>query len=267
MTKSNLDLKDIYFEYKKHKKEKETIFFIHGITGSSSAWNKYYDYFYDLGYNVLKLDIRGHGISIKKNDNQYYTIENIAEDIKKIIIENKIEKPIFITHSFATFILLEFIDKYPKIKISKIVLISPLYDLKLNLITKYLIQIGSYIFPIFKKRGYHIDYTKKLLNTTDLSLKRIIVETYNTNPKVICSLFNSVERKNYKQILTKINCPVLLIHGKKDTLSNYQTSIEMSTLIKNSKLQLYENLNHIIVLNNFNQIITDLTNFIIKAKK
>lgn len=253
----------LFYEFKKNDKAKPTIVFIHGITGSSSAWNKYYNYFFKLGYNVLKLDLRGHGLSLKQNSFNYYKIENLAEDLFNILKINNIKNPILISHSFGTFVLLEFIKNYPKYNISKIIFISSIYKLKFNKLSQILIKIGTYL-PIFRKKGLQIDYSKYFKNTKDFTLKRVIVESLNTNIKVISSLFNSVENSKYDEnLFKKINCPVLLIHGREDKVSNYNTSVNISKNIKNSTLKIYDNLDHIIVLNNYDDIIKDIQEFII----
>lgn len=253
----------IYYELKKKGEINRTVVFIHGITGSSSAWRKYYNRFFKLGYNVLKLDLRGHGLSFKQNNSSYYKIENLAEDLFNILKINNIKSPILVSHSFGTFVLLEFIKNYPKYSISKIIFISPIYKLEFNKLGQILIKSGTYL-PIFRKKGYQIDYSKYFKNTKDFTLKRVIVESLNTNIKVISSLFNSVQNSKYdKKVFTKINCPVLLIHGRKDGVSNYKTSENMAKSIKNGTLKIYDNLNHIIVLNNYDDIIKDLEEFIL----
>ena len=253
----------IYYEFKKKGEGNQTIIFIHGITGSSSAWKRYYCHFYKLGFNVLKFDLRGHGLSIKKNNSNYYKIENIAKDLFNLIKENNIETPIFITHSFGTFVLLEFIKNYPQYKISKIIFISLVYKLDFNNFSKNIIKLGTFL-PIFRKIGIQIDYSKYFKNTKDYTPKRVIIESLNTNLKVISSLFDSIRHSKYFKIFSTINCPVLLIHGREDTISNYNTSIQISKEITKSSMKIYENLDHIIVLNNYDDIISDLDEFIVK---
>ena len=67
---------------------------------------------------------------------------------------------------------------------------------------------------------------------------------------------------NAKKVLKKINIPVLLIHGKEDTIFPYSNSLSMHKQIKSSKLVLLEKTDHIIVLNNFKEVSKLIENFI-----
>lgn len=260
--KNNINLSYLYYSYKKYSDTANTIILIHGISGSSSAWEKYVDFFYKNKFNVLIFDIRGHGKSLKSNKKKYYRIENLADDLNELIKIENIKNPIIITHSFATFIILEFIKKFPNIKINKLILISPLYDLGLNKISLILINLGSNIILVFRKIGIQINYNKYLRNTKDSSFKRLIIESLNTNLKVITSLFYYVSQKDYKKYFKFVKSPTLLIHGKKDTLSLFKTSIEISKMIKDSKVNLYDDSDHLIIFKDFEIISWDILKYI-----
>ena len=69
-----------------HPTSTEWVTFVHGAGGSSSIWFKQIRDF-QKHFNVLLLDLRGHGNSnqqIKEAFKQKYTFESIAIDINEV---------------------------------------------------------------------------------------------------------------------------------------------------------------------------------------
>ena len=54
----------IYYRTNEFKSDRLTLVFVHGVSGSSSAWLPY-EKIFENKYNVLTYDIRGHGLSKK----------------------------------------------------------------------------------------------------------------------------------------------------------------------------------------------------------
>ena len=82
-----------YITYKNENSD-QWVTFVHGAGGSSSIWFKQIRDF-KKSYNVLLLDLRGHGnsnVQIKKAFKQKYTFESIANDVLEVIDYLKIEK-------------------------------------------------------------------------------------------------------------------------------------------------------------------------------
>ena len=70
-----------------HKTSQEWVTFVHGAGGSSSIWYKQIRA-YTKHYNVLMLDLRGHGNSkpkLKQAFKERYTFEVIVADIIEVL--------------------------------------------------------------------------------------------------------------------------------------------------------------------------------------
>ena len=81
--------------------------FVHGAGGSSSIWYKQIRSF-GSQYNVLVLDLRGHGNSkptLKDTFNSKYTFDSITNDIVEVIDFLKIEKAHFVGISLGTILI------------------------------------------------------------------------------------------------------------------------------------------------------------------
>ena len=89
--------------------------FVHGAGGSSSIWYKQLREF-KKHFNVLLLDLRGHGDSqpgLKDAFNDKYTFDYITEDILEVLDFLKIQKSHFIGISLGTVLIRNLAEKYP----------------------------------------------------------------------------------------------------------------------------------------------------------
>ena len=111
-----------------------SLIFIHGLSGCCSAWRPYETRF-GADYNLLFFDLRGHGKSVKKDDFDYYSLENIAEDINDLVKLFGLNKFILIGHSFGALLALDFVNKF-KGRVSGLILLAPDYRISQTLRAK-----------------------------------------------------------------------------------------------------------------------------------
>jgi len=255
----------LYYRINDFKSNRQNLVFVHGLSGSSSAWLEYEKFFKEK-YNVLTLDIRGHGKSKKFPYYPDYEIKHFAEDLNDLVLHLNIPKFILISHSFGTLIAMEYIKSYRE-KVTVNVLLSPIIDLNKEPSAKFLRPILKPtkildLFPFHPKPGQHVDYSK-YFNTTDWNLKRCYADVSNTTFRVYFHCLRQSLIKEQEYFLEKINVPTLIVHGMKDTLAPVKNSIALSKKIKNSKLVLIPGTDHIVVLNNFKEISKIIEDFLI----
>ncbi|WP_298367739.1 alpha/beta hydrolase [uncultured Lutibacter sp.] len=129
-----------YTEYK-HKTSKEWITFVHGAGGSSSIWFKQIRSFSEF-FNVLVLDLRGHGNSnpaLKDTFNEKYTFDAITNDIVEVLNHLKIKESHFSGISLGTILIRNIAENHPKRVIS---MIMGGAIMQLNLKSQILMRIG-----------------------------------------------------------------------------------------------------------------------------
>ena len=103
--------------------KKETIIFLHGSGLSHIVWSLVEQFFSNKNFNVLSIDLPGHGNS---EGPCLKTIEEIAEWLEKVFVKLKLEKVILIGHSQGCLEMLEYSNKY-KNRLNKLVLIGGSY--------------------------------------------------------------------------------------------------------------------------------------------
>lgn len=97
----------LYYKKIELDESKDWVVFIHGAGGSSAIWYKQIKYFQEH-FNLLFIDLRGHGKSIDiKQDPAYneYSFEGIAKDVLEVLDFVEIPKAHFIGVSLGTIII------------------------------------------------------------------------------------------------------------------------------------------------------------------
>src|ERR1700757_2573100 len=173
----------IYYRINDFHVDDPTLVFINGLTGSSSAWWEYEKKF-ENQYNILSIDLRGHGKSIKPRKYQDYEIKNFAQDINDLLTHLHIYKSILISHSFGTLVALEFLIQYQSV-VESAIFLSPVFGANKTRsvrLTQPLLRCFTKVinlFPFSSKAGGHIDYAK-YPNVRDWDLKFNIIDIRNT---------------------------------------------------------------------------------------
>lgn len=119
---------------------KPWVVLIHGAGGSSTIWHPQLRVF-KRHFNVLMLDLRGHGKSInaKLEPVQSYSFKLIVEDIDKILNHQQIKKAHFIGVSLGTLLIREYIHEYPE-KVLSVTYTGAIT--KLDFRSRFLVSVG-----------------------------------------------------------------------------------------------------------------------------
>lgn len=125
-----------------HKTAKQWVTFVHGAGGSSTIWFKQLRE-YVKHYNVLLLDLRGHGASkgkIKDAFDSKYTFENITKDVIEVLEHEKIEHSHFVGISLGTIIIRQIAEMRPNMVKS---MIMGGAIMKMNFRSQILMKFGN----------------------------------------------------------------------------------------------------------------------------
>jgi pimeloyl-ACP methyl ester carboxylesterase len=120
----------------------EWVTFVHGAGGSSSIWYKQIRDFKEH-YNVLLVDLRGHGKSkkiIHSKKLARYTFHSIGDDVIETLDHLKIKFTHFIGISLGTIIIREITERFPERTKS---MIMGGAVMKLNLRGQVLMRLGA----------------------------------------------------------------------------------------------------------------------------
>ncbi len=134
----------LHYSRYNHKTSSEWVTFVHGAGGSSSIWFKQIRD-YSKQFNVLLLDLRGHGNSkptIKSVFKKRYTFDSIVDDIVEVLDFEKVEKSHFVGISLGTILIRQLAENYPE-RISSMIMGGAI--MKLNVRSQILMRLGNVV--------------------------------------------------------------------------------------------------------------------------
>tara|TARA_B100000767_G_scaffold274653_1_gene308371 strand:- start:1287 stop:2072 length:786 start_codon:yes stop_codon:yes gene_type:complete len=239
----------INYNVYKNPLSNEWVTFVHGAGGSSSIWFKQIREF-KKHFNVLLLDLRGHGKSnfnIRNVFEKKYTFSSITNDIVEILKKEKIKNSHFVGISLGTILIRQIAEYYPKM-VNSMVMGGAI--MKLNLRSRFLIKLSSlfksivpyiWIYKIFafiimpyknhkESRILFIKEAKKLYQKEFIRWFKL---TSEINP--LLKLFRQVE----------LSIPTLYVMGSEDYM--FLESIKVLTKThKEAKLLVVPDCGHVV---------------------
>lgn len=264
-----LDNDRIYYRKNDFNVDRLTLVFVHGVSGSSSAWLNYEPIF-ENKYNILIYDIRGHGMSKKYPKYADYTIENFANDLDTLIKYLQIKKFILITNSFGGMIGLKYTEKHQDNLLVNI-MTSPEIFLNEGTMGKILRSIFWLITQIVsilpwnpQPRG-HVDYSK-YINVSEWDIGRNWADMKNTGLRAHMYTLRHSFRKKQEYNLQNIHVPTLIIHGEKDSMVPIKNVLRLKEKIPKAEMVIVPNATHDSARNNVKEVSLAIESFIQKNK-
>jgi len=269
MKESYWEEKGIYYRVNDWQKGRPTLVFVHGVSGSSSAWIPY-EKIFKSKYNLLFYDIRGHGKSKKFSNYPDYEIKNFVEDLHDLVVYLNVPKFILISNSFGGLVALEYLRIYKETVVANIFTSPEIYLNRGHLakLLRPLLKIITGIVSILpfnpKPRG-QVDYSKHK-NSTDWDIGRNWADMVNTTPRVHFYTLRQSLLPGQKYFLENIEVPTLIMHGEKDSMIPIKYAMEMSKKIKNAEFISIKNVDHNTAHNAVKEISEAIESFIEKNK-
>ena len=263
---TSFDGAKIYY-HKTLRDKTRWLIFLHGFGGDLTAWDKERDYFSRIGISSIAMDLRGHGLSQKSRNRDFYKVENFSKDLRSLIKAEKLLQPVIIGHCFGGMVAMYFQAKFPNDS-KGLVLVDTSFKppfLSFNPIErtflKYLFELLRLI-PDFHLNG-HRNFDE-FAGTNDVNIKRILSDILHTSLQSYLTICESLVDLNAKQLLRQINVPTLVIEGGKDSIFPPEIARYLNQRIKKSELDLIPDANHILVLNNPKDLEKSIESFLKK---
>ena len=228
----------------------EWVTFVHGAGGSSSIWFKQIRDF-QKHFNVLLLDLRGHGNSneqIKTAFKQKYTFKSIANDVIEVIDHLQINSSHFVGISLGSIVIRQLAEMYPT-RVQSMILGGAI--LKMNFRSQILMRLGNtfkYVLPylvlykffafvIMPKKNHKnsrllfINEAKKLYQKEFIKWFKLTAEI---NP--VLRLFRQVE----------LDIPTLYVMGEEDYMFLPSVRQVVANHAKTAELFIIQNCGHVV---------------------
>lgn len=229
----------------------EWVTFIHGAGGSASIWFKQIREF-QKHFNLLIVDLRGHGNSnqktVQKTFLKKYTFQSIAEDVLEVLEFLQISKSHFIGISLGTIIIRQIGEMHPE-KVKSMILGGAI--LKMNFRSQILMQLGTifkYILPylVLYKLFAFVIMPNKNHKTSRLLF---INEAKKLYQKEFIRWFKLTSEINpvlkwFRQ--QELNIPTFYVMGEEDYMFLPSVKQVVANHVKTAELFIIQNCGHVV---------------------
>ncbi len=252
---------------------KEWVTFVHGAGASSSMWFKQIRE-YKKHFNVLLLDLRGHGRSkyhINDIFEKKYTFSLISNDIIGVLKKEKINSSHFVGISLGTILIRNIAEFYPKM-VKSMVMGGAI--MKLNLKSQFLMKLASackYTVPyiwIYKLFAFIIMPNFKLPRNLDLEIGDEAKKLYQKEFIRWFKLTSEINPllKLFRQV--ELSIPTLYVMGSQDYM--FLKTIKLLTnKHKSAELLIIPDCGHVVNIEKsifFNNQTISFLNSLVKKK-
>ena len=238
-------------------KKKSTILLIHGSGLTHIVWSLHEQFYSSQGFNVLSVDIPGHGNS---EGPSLKSIEEISNWIKSLMLKLNIKKIILVGHSQGGLVCIDFASRYSEL-VEKIVLVANSYKMPVNQDLIDLAESGDEkAVLLMMKWGY--EGSKAFIGGNPV--KKIVNSARDIREILAVDLNACNNYKDGENAIKKINCPTLCIFGDLDKMCPSKVGIKMAEKIKNSETKIISDCGHMIIFEKAFEMRKLVKEFIIK---
>ena len=220
---------------------KDTIVFLHGSGLSHIVWSLAEQFFSSKNYNVLSIDLPGHGNS---DGPCLDSIEKIADWMEKAFDKLKLKNLILVGHSQGCLEILEYSSRY-KERLKKLVFVGGSNKMPVHPDLIELAQSGhSDAVKLMMKWGY--EGSKKFIGGNPV--EKIIQSPRDISEILAVDLNACNNYSNGSEAAKVIDLPSMLIFGELDKMVNLEAGKKFSNLIKNSTTHVIKGCGHMIMI-------------------
>lgn len=223
----NIKIQDLNVYYEKSGSKGLKVVLLHGW-GQNTEMMAFIAEHLKKSFVVYNIDLPGFGKS--EEPHTAWGCEDYTEFLHDFCIKNKIDKPIFIAHSFGCRIAVRYAYKYGA---NKMCLTGAAGIRDDRTIAWYL-------------KTYTYKLAKKLLPESVIKKyqNKIGSEDYQNSTGVMRQTFVKVVNDDVKDLLSSINVETLLVFGENDEATPVKKGKQMEKLMPNAALVIFENDDH-----------------------
>lgn len=266
---------DIQLYYEDHGSG-DPVVLIHGYPLNSASWEKQVPVLLEAGQRVITYDRRGFGKSSQPTTG--YNYDTFAEDLHKLVTHLKLRHFALVGFSMGGGEVARYIGKYGAKGVSKAVIIGgvPPYLLKTSDNPD---GVDGSVFEGIQKAvaadryAFFTEFFKNFFNTDVFLGKRISEQAVQASWNVAARASATASlacvptwHEDFRNDLTRIDVPTLVIHGDADRIVPIKASGEKTAkLVKGARLVAIKDGPHAVSWTHADEVNTQLVNFLGKG--
>lgn len=236
--------------------EGEPILFIHGLGSSTRDWEKQ-TAFFSRHFQVIVLDLRGHGQSDKPSSP--YSIPLFANDVAELIRSLKVSPAHIVGISLGAMIGMQLAVDEPQLVKSLVAVNSPA-DMRINTFRqRFELWLRQVVTRLLGMRVMGKILSKRLFpEPSHAALRNRFIEQWAENsPHAYRQTINAIVGWHIHEHLAAIHCPVLVVAADEDYWP-LEMKASIARQVKRGNLVVIENSHHAVTIerpDQFNQTV------------
>ncbi len=199
----------------------DALVLVHGITGGMRNWALVAPALADR-LRIVSYDQRGHGLTSSPTPPDIYSLDLLADDLRRLVDDLEVEKFTLVGHSMGSMVAQTFVLAYPE-RVDRLVLVGSTAGLIDNeerevLVEGALAAIADGIeaaWPLHRRLWPA--WQEEMLAADPKRLEQARQEFLRTSPDGYAGFARSaVERRDLRARLGEIGCPTLVMVGEHD---------------------------------------------------
>ncbi len=221
---------------------KPTAVFVHGVLNDHSVWILQTRHFANHGWNVLAIDLPGHGRSGGKAP---ASVQEAANSVIALLDAAGIAKAVLIGHSFGSLIALHAAAEYPS-RVSQLLMVGTAYPMRvspallensLNDPQKAIQMVNVFSHSNLAPPPSALGPGTWLLGASKALMKRTLAS--NVKENIFNIGFKACDSYDQGEIaMQKVNCPTLFLLGKKDQMTPPKAAQGLIQIAQNGQVAL-----------------------------
>lgn len=255
----------------------DPVVLIHGYPLSGASWEKQLPVLLAAGHRVITYDRRGFGKSSQPTTG--YNYDTFAADLQQLVSHLKLRNFALVGFSMGGGEVARYLGKYGSKDVSRAVIIGGIPPFLLKTADNSEGVDGSIFEGIEKavaadRFAFFTEFFKNFYNTDQLLGKRVSEQAVAASWNVAASASATASlacvptwHEDFRQDLSRINVPTLVIHGDSDRIVPFAASGQRTAkLIKAAELAVVKDGPHCISWTHADEVNSELVKFLGVAK-
>ncbi|MFT3748453.1 MAG: alpha/beta hydrolase [Agriterribacter sp.] len=255
----------------------QPVILIHGWPSSKEMWEYQVNDLVEGGYRIIKYDRRGFGRSSKPWGG--YDYDTLSDDLHEVITQLNLQNVVLAGFSMGGGEVVRYIARYGQDRIARVALIASIIPFMLNTPTNpdgvdeevFTGMINGVrndrigFIDEFGKQFFGVGFMNKPISTPLLNHYLQLASVATQQATVEC--IKSFSRTDFRNDVTSITVPVLIVHGDNDKIVPFEASSKKTAeMLSQADLIVYEGAPHGLFYTHRERLNADLLNFLAGKK-
>jgi pimeloyl-ACP methyl ester carboxylesterase len=264
-------------------RSKRGVVFVHGSGLRTDMWHYQIDAF--EGRRLIFYDLRGHGLSQPKGEDDY-SITRLARDLRAVIEDCVLEEVVIVGHSVGGMVAQQLCLDYPELQgdvIKGLALLNTTYGPAIETVlggaaVARLERYARRPFDLLGGQSVRLDKLRTVLKPSDAMFWGVAFAAFGpgasahqvdfvydmtseTPSDVIFDLIKSYRDFDARTRIEEITVPCLVVSGTHDRLTLSDASVYLADHLPKAELQLLEDAGHMSMMERYTEVNAMLERF------